>query len=87
MHEVRFAGHNEFAFQYLINTYGVDFLDKHDREYPHSILTDLGWVRILGWTDPPRFIFPVKLTPKQIRVVKEYCQTYSCDLPKELISI
>ena len=39
----------------------------------HEILEILGWVRILGWKDPPSFVLPNKITVKQKQVLRDYC--------------
>ena len=35
----------------------------------------MGWVRILGWKDPPVFVLPDNITPKQKQSLREYCLT------------
>lgn len=43
------------------------------RKYNYEILQDKGWARILGWTDPPTFVLPNKITPKIKLALKDYC--------------
>lgn len=74
-YQVGFAMHNEWA---------GDWLEKHDTEsykrvtrafsrYYYEELQDRGWVRILGWSDPPSFVIPDKVTPKLKSAIREYC--------------
>ena len=73
-YEVGFAMHNDWA---------GDWLEKHDIEvykkvskssrYFYEKLQDRGWVRILGWSDPPYFVIPDKVTPKLKSAIREYC--------------
>ena len=86
VHTVGFGGHSKFASEYLLNDRTLSDYPNSDK-YAHQILEDMGWIRILGWKDPPEFHFNPnsKKTPKQIKAVKEYCQDNACNLPKELI--
>lgn len=79
-----FAQHNEWAHDYLDERDGRDWF-KHRSAY--EVLQDEGWVRVLGWTDPPTWCIPDRITPKQRVAIKEYCQSQGCDLPDELNSI
>ena len=81
-HIVGFAQHNEWAHDYYdkLNP-GEIYLPKRHGGYAYEDLVEEGWVRILGWTDPPTWDLPKKLTPKQKRAIKEYCQNNSCKLP------
>jgi len=74
-YEVGFAMHNEWA---------ADWLEKNDVEayktvnrafnrYFYEELQDRGWVRILGWSDPPYFVIPDKVGPKLKTALREYC--------------
>lgn len=81
---VGFAQHESWASEYLQEREGDDWMDFKDGNYSYVILENEGWVRILGWTDPPTFSLPEHITPKQKRSIKEYCQTEGCDLPYEL---
>jgi hypothetical protein len=87
VHYVAFAGHNEFAFHYLVENeiYTEDEIVSNHK-YAYEQLQDLGWGRILGWTDPPTFYIPDSVPPKQRQSIKEYCQSNSCNLPKEIQS-
>lgn len=33
----------------------------------------MGWIRILGWKDPPVFVLPTQINPKQKQSLREYC--------------
>lgn len=56
---VGFMDHNEWAYGYFQEKYGpMDYLDKIDEinksrlsSYPYSALHNLGWVRLLTWSD------------------------------------
>lgn len=80
-HEVGFANHEEFASDWLKENkpeifelrYGFVQENKYQNKYSHEILQDLGWIRILGWTDPPNFVLPNKITVKQRQSLKNYC--------------
>jgi len=74
-HWVGFAMHNEYA---------SDWLERHDNEVYHKIiksyskyhyeeLENRGWIKILGWTDPPCFVLPDSISPKQKQTLREYC--------------
>lgn len=82
-YNVGFAQHNEFA---------ADWLRENDRDawkkaddsfgkYYYEILEEKGWVRILGWTDPPTFSLPSKIGPKLKKAIKDYCINYGVPLP------
>lgn len=75
VHEVGFACHNDFA---------SDWLEQHDKKtyekvlnglssYYYEALQDLGWIRILGWSEPPIFVITGRVTPKQRITLKDYC--------------
>lgn len=84
-HNLGFAQHNEWAQDYLLeHGYTLEYLCSG--KYSYEILEELGWIRILGWTDPPTFSLPERPTAKQRRAVKSYCQDNACDLPKEFQS-
>lgn len=86
VHRVGHACHNDFAHEWLLKN-GWTLAQLCDtREYPYEILIKEGWLKIMGWSDPPNFYFPPKRTPKQIKAVKDYCQSNSVDLPDELKS-
>lgn len=76
-----FAQHNEWAHDYLDERDGRGWF-KHRSAY--EVLQDEGWVRVLGWTDPPTWCIPMHITPKQRVAIREYCQSQGCDLPNEL---
>jgi len=73
---VGFACHEEWATEYL-QKHNPEFFDeygiKNSRGYSYDILYDLGWIRILGWKDPPLFVIPDMITPKQKISLREYC--------------
>jgi len=59
----------------------------HDSRYAYEQLQeDFGWLRILGWSDPPSFVFPLKFTPKQKIAVRDYCMRERIDVPERLKS-
>lgn len=72
IYSVDFAGHEKFAREYL---------DEHDvlldsGDYAYEVLQEKGWIRVLGWTDPPTFVLPEQqITPKQKTSLREYCQS------------
>jgi hypothetical protein len=71
IYNVGFACHEEFA---------QDILNKRDveleiEEYAYVVLQNEGWIRVLGWTDPPLFVLPEQITPKQKSALREYCQS------------
>jgi hypothetical protein len=79
------AQHNEFASEILETRYKMtleDFVD--DNRYPYEILQDMGWIRILGWTNPPTFVLPKTLTVKSKRAVKDYCLYEKISFPERL---
>lgn len=81
VHEVGFANHEGFASDWLQENepdifeakFGFTGEDKYEGKYCHEILEILGWVRILGWKDPPNFVLPNKITVKQKLVLRDYC--------------
>jgi len=81
VHELAFAEHEKFASDWLDKNepeifeakFGFTGKDKYDHKYCHEILEDLGWIRILGWVDPPRFVLPIRITPKQKESLRTYC--------------
>ena len=81
-HIVDFANHNSWAWHYLLKE-DPDYKPKSHR-YAYTDLEDRGWIRVLGWTDPPTFSLPRKVTPKQRKAVMDYCQSNACNLPSEL---
>lgn len=75
---VDFAEHNSWAYEYLKenNTELFDDLGislKNSWKDPYVILEESGWIRILGWRDPPCFSLPDRITPKQKQSLREYC--------------
>jgi hypothetical protein len=75
VYEVGFANHNEFAAEWLeendIEAYRR-VLHAHSRYY-YEELQDLGWIRILGWSDPPSFVIQKRVTVKQKQSLRDYC--------------
>jgi hypothetical protein len=71
---VGFAEHNNFAEHYLrkndFNTYKQA---QRGGSYYYTALEQKGWIRILGWTDPPSFSLPGRITPKQKNSLRDYC--------------
>lgn len=78
---VGFAEHDEFAHRYLCEE-DPDYNGCNDGYgYDYEVLEGRGWIRILGWTDPPTFSMPERPTPMQRKAVKDYCQSNGCNLP------
>lgn len=81
VHELGFAQHEAFASDWLKDNEPEIFESKFgfniDTKYRYSccyeILQDLGWLRILGWKDPPDFVLPNKITVKQKQSLRNYC--------------
>lgn len=85
IHQVGFAQHNEWAHEYFEKRDGIDhYQPKRWGGYAYEDLQDEGWIRVLGWTDPPTWSFPKTITSLQRRAIKGYCQDNSCKLPNEL---
>lgn len=68
---VGFACHNDFAMHYLDSIQEKDTYYLSNK-YAYKILQERGWIRILGWYDPPQFVI-IKVTPKQKVTLREYC--------------
>lgn len=56
--EVGYMEHNEFASNYFREKYGnkcyeviEGFEEKYNVQYPYEILHELGWVRLMTWTE------------------------------------
>lgn len=81
LHEIGFAEHEEFASDWIQENkpeifeskFGFTGREIYRGKYCHEILEDLGWIRILGWRDPPCFVLPTKITTKQKQVLRDYC--------------
>lgn len=75
IHYVNFAEHNEFASDWLEeNDYPTwHRITNSIGRYYYEVLQDFGWIRILGWTDPPSFVIPKRITPKQKNALRDYC--------------
>lgn len=81
-YKIGFANHNEFACHWLkLNNkklyHKADTIYSH--KYYYEILQDIGWTRILGWTDPPTFVISDKVTPKIKAAIREYCLSQKLD--------
>jgi len=73
---VGFSCHNDFAGEWLMENKGEDWYEKHVSDsgrYDYEVLQGLGWIRILGWTDPPTFVLPADIRPKLRDALKSYC--------------
>lgn len=84
VHEVGFANHNEFADDWFEENDPEEFNRIHEEytgKYPYEHLQDKGWIRILGWTDPPSFVITARITPKQKTALRDYCM--GNDVPYE----
>lgn len=83
-HYLNFAEHESFASDWLdknepeifSSKFELGKKNKYNDKYSHEILQDLGWIRILGWTDPPNFVITNRVTPKQKQALKSYCLNY-----------
>jgi hypothetical protein len=76
VYEVGFANHNEFACDWFQANEPEEFHRIHTEytgKYPYEHLQDKGWIRILGWNDPPNFVITCRVTPKQRIALKDYC--------------
>jgi hypothetical protein len=81
VHELGFAQHEEFASDWLQENepqifeakFGFTGKDKYEGKYCYEILQVLGWVRILGWKDPPCFVIESRITVKQKTALRDYC--------------
>lgn len=74
-YRVGFAGHNQFACEWLEEndpTAAEEYKQSFGK-YAYEILEDKGWVRILGWSTPPAFVIPTKVTPKLKNAIRDYC--------------
>ena len=82
--EVGFAEHNSFAINYLKENYPKKYQEYQDsNKYAHEILEDMGWIRVLGWAKPPKFVIS-KLNPKTKKAIKDYCQQYGVPYPERI---
>ena len=74
VHEVRFAGHNDFAYHWFEQNEPDEVKDiLKSNKYFYEALQDKGWIRKLGWVDPPSFVIPNRITPKQKTALRDYC--------------
>lgn len=76
IYEVGFANHNEFADDWFEQNEPEEFERIHTEytgKYAYEHLQDKGWIRILGWNDPPNFVIPTRITPKQRTSLRDYC--------------
>lgn len=71
-YEVGFANHEQFAQDWLQEN-DIETWKNQKSRYGYEILQERGWVRVLGWTTPPTFVVPSKITPKQKTILMEYC--------------
>lgn len=81
VYTVGFACHNEFAHEWLEENI-TDY--KMSSKYPYEELEELGWCRILGWSDPPGFVIPKKIGPKLKTAIKDYCHNNGVNYPDEI---
>jgi hypothetical protein len=72
---VGFANHNDFACHWLKENDKVTYKKVKNSlgRYYTDALEEKGWIRILGWTDPPSFVLPDNMSPKQKISLREYC--------------
>ena len=75
LHEIGFACHNDFAHNWLEENDKDSYAKVSNafNRYYYEALEELGWIRILGWTDPPKFVITKRVTPKQRITLKDYC--------------
>ena len=73
VYNVGFACHEEFAQDILDKR--DEKLDRSEHYYAYEVLQDEGWIRVLGWCDPPVFVLPDRITPSQKTALREYCQS------------
>jgi len=85
-HELGFAQHNEFASDWLQEKIGLSKMVKKPGHPYEQLQEDYGWLRILGWIDPPQFVFPKRMTVKQKIAVRDYCMNERIGLPERLKS-
>src|ERR1035437_7300241 len=78
---VGFADHNAFARDWIENTEGHEvcsrILDYYG--YYYEYLENKGWIRILGWSNPPCFVLPDKISVSQKLTLKGYCLSEKVD--------
>jgi len=75
IHFVGFAMHNEYASNWLEKHDSIQYekiLESWGR-YHYEELESRGWIKILGWIDPPCFVLPNRLTPNQKQSLRDYC--------------
>lgn len=68
---VGFAQHNEFAAHWLKINDPKEY-QKDTNKYYYELLENKGWIRILGWTNPPSFSINT-VSPKQKNALRDYC--------------
>lgn len=86
VYNVGFAQHNEFASSWFKERVSAEKFAEmvHSRNYMYEFLEEEGWVRVLGWCDPPVFSLPKKLTVKQKNALKDYCLDNGVDYSKSI---
>lgn len=89
VYQVGFAQHNEWAAEYLQENLPDEYTKSLNsfNKYFYESLQDLGWCRVLGWTDPPTFVFAQNPTRAVKEALKEYCYRNKVDYsgwPEEL---
>lgn len=82
-YDLPFAEHNRFASDWLDENMSEEWVEEHLHSrfstYAYEILQDLGWIRILGWNDPPCFVIPNKISVIQKSTLKDYCMGQNVD--------
>lgn len=68
---VGFAGHEEFASNWFFKNKPEEA--KRKGQYFYEMLGDLGWIRVMGWTNPVSFVITKNPTVKQKQALREYC--------------
>lgn len=74
-YKIGFADHNNFAGHWLKenNKEAYRHVTNSFNRYYYEYLQDHGWTRILGWTDPPTFVIPSRISPNVKNAIREYC--------------
>lgn len=70
---VAFAEHEAFVREWLRENDKETYEKTEFSSCLYTILEDRGWIKIVGWADPPRFVIPSMITPSQKNALREYC--------------
>ncbi len=74
-YKIGFAEHNNFACHWLRenNKEAYRHVTNSFNRYYYEYLQDHGWTQILGWTNPPTFVIPSRISPNVKNSIREYC--------------